>query len=334
MSIKPLKLNALGDFINKRTFYSDNPINAIWSEILRFSDYKYLSSIWENGTADAFTYVTIAIRQANEYYSASKVVSLNTKPLLLYYSFLNLTKAFLYLRNECKPSDYHGLSNLSENIDINECRVTTNNGVFLELGKLFDYEIPVKQVFSFEDFCSNAVEIFWDYEQYFKRESNFHVPEVNVFYDGDISIELRKYDKENMKDLIQNRTSLLDDFSITLENDEIIKLKNKKDIDEDNLYVDVPLLLEKHFTHSIYADGRHYLNLSNNAMPQPMVYFGILFILCSIVRYKPEQLSMMLENKETSIKWFMNKLCETIERAYPNLMLNALFGEKLCFKNY
>ena len=132
VKIKLHYIRKLEEYIFIRT---DNPMKEIWERILLLGDYHYLSERWKNQTPETITTVSTNIKQAHEYYLASKNATLLTRPLLIYYCFLNLAKAFLYLM-ENVPHDFHGLgqTEMSESILVVSIEIK-NKGVFSSLAE-------------------------------------------------------------------------------------------------------------------------------------------------------------------------------------------------------
>lgn len=326
-----LNLQCIGKFENCHKWVSENPIKDIWDEFQKIGEISHLTKHWKDQKSENYIYVSTSITQAFEYYKASKVTSLKTRPLLLYYSLLNLAKAILFLKNDKRPADYHGLCKPSFSKDILQVSAKVNKGVFSDLSNLFDFNLKEGQTFNLADFCETALEVYWDFSNYFEIQPKIITPNVDAYFNGDLFLI---FNKKNMliTDKIKTSTNLLDDFYV-VEDDNILKLKNKVSLERNKTYEEGSILIEKHFEFSVFYNQAYYINLNEKEkkIPQIMAYFGILYILSNLVRYKPESIHEILEEKETSIRWFFNRLCDTCERVYPNLLLNILYDSRIKF---
>lgn len=93
---------------------SENPLEEIWAHIARTATTTELAKLkpekqladWDKHRA----YLQVRLTQALEFRKAAHSSTLLTAPLPLYYSFLNLMRAYMALRQEVKPGKHHGLS--------------------------------------------------------------------------------------------------------------------------------------------------------------------------------------------------------------------------------
>ncbi|MFW6026871.1 MAG: YaaC family protein [Candidatus Woesearchaeota archaeon] len=314
---------------NYNKILSDNPKKEIWTHLLKNCDVSYLKRQFPELDLEAYEFISTSINQAHEYYQASKSVSLRTRPLLLYYSILNLTKGVIYIRQEKEPSGYHGLSNTELDNNIIDMSAKINNGVYMELSQLLNIKAEKGLRITFSDFCNNIIELYWDYCNYFDKDVKIVVPKVEVYMGGKIDLTFSK-DQCSDFNMIKEETNLLYDFKIINEN-EILKLTNKEKFNNKKECV---LLMEKYFDFSIYPDKNYYLNINQQKIPSILSYFGVLFLLSDIVRYRPNKLYYLLDDKEESIQWFLKRTCDISERAFPDLLLNLIYKPKLKYATY
>lgn len=321
---------------------TDSPIDEVWNKIISLGDVNYLSQRWINRKPEDYIYVSTSIKQSYEYFKASKATSMKTRPLLLYYCFLNLTKAILFMLTDYRPNkDYHGLCNedISEEIktssDFLNFSAQINNGVFLELAKYYKWNIAKGTRITLEDFCSSAIELVRTYVDYFQKPSKFVFPKVRGRSNGNLEIifnkELLDYIKADSKEIIR-KFSTEDGFLLTTDD---INLKFNCIINQGDDYKAfknkaISLLKEK-MSFSVFAEEVYYFDTrpDNMKIPNANAYFGIMFILSSIVRYKPEHIYSLIDDKDISVLWFLSRICDLSERVYPNLMVNALNGTSI-----
>ncbi len=263
-----------------------------------------------------------------------------TRPVLSYYSFLNLAKAVLFLLTDNTPSDYHGLCRHQMNDCLLEVSAETNNGVFLDLADTLGGQIANRVCYTIEDFVLNTVELRDRYQDYFQREPVIIEPRIEVYLDGNIYITITPSsflgrDRIGFIQLLSDRTSIFADFeeeSGTSDQPEV-RLKIRVPIPKGEINSIGSDLLAKHFMFSVFDSSSYYLNLSEQVKRVPPVaaYFGIMFLLSCIARYGPNHIDQFVNWKDTSVGWFFRELCELAERVFPNILLNAMQKANLKF---
>jgi hypothetical protein len=329
-SIKMKKLNnliAATKVQEYTTYYSENPQKAIWQELLLFADIRVLKRIWKTEDEDNYTYVTTSLNQAFEYYEASKHCSIKTRPLLLYYCFLNLTKGIIFIKRDKAPnSSYHGLSKPKMDSDILNTSARSDNGLFKDLLEFYNYGFTRGSIFTFQQFIMEIPELTYELKVYFDIDSKLLNIDVKHYIGGDIEIFV---DKELYK---SNKIfqSLLNDFTIIEENSEIIFQrianlgKNKETLLKENIEI-----MKKYCVFS-QLDYSYYFKSSETPIPIAASYYGVMFLLSSIVRYFPIDVSKFtIDSGENSAAWFLKHFCDIASRVYPNLMLNELMGTQI-----
>ncbi|ALO17376.1 hypothetical protein L21SP5_03781 [Salinivirga cyanobacteriivorans] len=328
------RLQHIGHIEKSIILRTENPIEEIWSYFLRFSDFNYIKNSWTNRDDCEYIYVTICIKQSYEYYKASLGLSLNTRPLLLYYSFLNLTKATLYIAQDERPPDYHGLckENIEKDIksidDILDFSAEVNNGVFKKLAELLDFNINLNKRLTLADFLKNSIELNNDYSHYFKQSPSFIIPKVDSFLDGELNITFNVGFLKDDSEKINRIKTTFKNFEFE-QNEMNLIFKKKIDLNTgqpgeyDKKAWDI---LKEYFLLSVFNDNKYHMNINDkeSLLPNSLAYFGILYILSSIVRYKPDKLHNLIMDRDTSVNWMLDKICSVTERVYPNLMLNLL----------
>ena len=337
-------LSYFGQYEKSKNVKSDTPIDDVWQMLLRLSDINYLKKIWVNKNEEDYIYTSTALKQSHEYFIASKSLSMKTRPLLLYYCFLNLTKAILFMDTDKRPPDFHGLckedieKSIEVSSDILSFSAETNNGVFLELAKAYGWDVSKKCKFTLDDFMRNNIELVSDSLNYFQIIPYFIYPTISGSSDMELKITI---DERMLRTLnvsveeICNKFKNKLNFKINSNNDTLM-ISYK--ISDDKLIFSkfndkVCELIDGIVEYSVFNDGRYYINVApeEKKIPNANTYFGIMFILSSIVRYKPEHIFKLVDDKDTSIEWFLNRICDEAERVYPNLMINLLYKQNYKF---
>lgn len=157
-------------FLPYHEIKSEQPIEAIWGELLKLADIFYLRKSHPAIQDIGYEYISTSISQAYEYYKASKTISLQTRPLLLYYCFLNLTKAILFIKNNKRPDDsYHGLKRNTVH-SLLDYTLKIDGGVFYELIELSQSNLNKNDTITFQDFCNNSIELNEHFARYYEIE--------------------------------------------------------------------------------------------------------------------------------------------------------------------
>jgi hypothetical protein len=333
----------LGHFEESVRIRTDNPIEEIWSLFLRYSDVNYLKKAWADRTEEEYTYVATCLKQSYEYFKASTNLTLYTKPVLLYYSFLNLTKATLYILKDVRPPDYHGLckENLDHEItsvdDLLSFSAEVNNGVFKTLAETLDTNLALGKRFILEDFFNNTIELNKDFCDYFDKKKSFLIPEVDFYHNGVINVIFNNFTSNKDDSLYKLIISLFDGFTHEYKEPNLILTKKIElnHLDKDDYFKKASALFKNYFSFSIFSDEMYYINTNdkNLKLPDAVAYLGIMYILSSIVRYKPDKIYKLINDRDTSVNWLLNRVCSVVERVYPNLMLNLLHGQNIKFSS-
>lgn len=321
---KMAKLRRFWFYQDKYKINTENPETEIWTMIMKFSDIFYLKKKWKSRDNSDYLKVSSWLKQSNEFHIAANNADINTKPLLMYYSFLNLSKAIYFIVKDKKPnSEYHWLASpiIWENfLDIS---VNVKGGVFKDICELtWDNSDSLSDKINIKRMLDNFLEINKDYIDYFDVESVFLKPKVNVYLDWDIEIfiqdssnyikgffnwyEIKK--NENWEDFFYNN------ISSTPENDSIL------DKEFSNI-----------FQYNTIEDSIYYINKNPDSISNVASIYWLIFILGNIVRYKPEYFYKITNDPNDSIPHFINQILKISNRTYPNLMLNLLYWKNIVF---
>ena len=127
-------LNYVGSFQRGMRIPSESPIDEVWSRIARFGTPEFASTGFAptkvgNKWGKHANYASVRIRQACELRIAGRNSSLLTRPLTLYYSFLNLLRGVMALVPEVLSPSQHGLTYKS-NAQLLLCEAKLTTGTF------------------------------------------------------------------------------------------------------------------------------------------------------------------------------------------------------------
>jgi len=317
----------IGSFQYPNRFESENPLEEVWSRIARYGAIDYLKAHLHPEKSDIdwgehIKYAIVRAKQAVEFRNSAKKTTLLTSPLALYYSFLNLTRAFLALGPEIIPSSSHGLKFIKGD-DLLSSSAKLTNGTFTEYLSAFGYQWQKGTIISLSDAFSRIIEIHQDFIS-IKGNVSYVVPvNVRAIDKGPIYIDLFSPYKE---------------FSEKWKS-EFPRLKNKCVLDEDgeSLIINDEIICENTESIMKYLNELLYPQLSYNSMinlwflirevekkilfSRASYYYIAIFILGSIVRYEPE-LMLKVSQLDSELGWFVNRFIQKAERYFPQLKLS------------
>jgi len=344
MTASKLHLEVVEPIINYEIHLAEDPIREIWHDILFYSDPSILRQYWKFNdlTDDLLSYVTTSLKQADEYYRASQTVSIHTRPLLLYYSALNLTKATLTILNNRQCGAYHGLSGFKTNDDLSALSANTCEGVFTELADKLKAPWALKhgKNFSFELLASNCVDIASHYCPHYGRPTKIIAAKIFRKTDGTITLTFGENEITSdpaTQTLFDNHAKLnsmfIKDPSSSAPGKIIYKNKDVIPMGYNEMRKHGNPLLADLFQFGLRNENPRigYLALEppQDIIPQPVCYLGLLFLLGSAVRYAPASLTKWLHDPMQSRTWLLDKVCSLAARLYPNYMLNLLRDKDL-----
>jgi hypothetical protein len=161
-----------GAYRRGMTWMTENALEEIWERIRRFTGREFLAESFSEGISEearraAAKYALPRFRQACEFRSGAEPLALTSKPLLLYYSSLNLTRAFIAMKTGAAPSSAHGLTldkgSISENIL--ECATAcTQHGSFTDLHRLVPQDGALPSRFTLRSCLAQIPELCMPYK--------------------------------------------------------------------------------------------------------------------------------------------------------------------------
>lgn len=328
-----------GSFQRGIFFTSEDPLDEAWARVARFgaSDYVRAEVIPENETLDwelIVSYSVVRIRQASEFWRASRNASLLTALLPLYYSFLNLTRAFLAIDTGIMSSKGHGLSiDLHDNLLTSRARI--KKGTFKEYLAARGINLSDDFNISLDDCLSRIIELHYDYTT-FKRQPSHVIPVVVSGMMTSGNIYLRFEDNHiTVEDFRNNWSTYFPSLSSSCVLEEGCVLKAKEPVGAESREKIIEFL-EKYLEGSLICNDHnrvwYAVRVTNSKfmLPRPAYYFCAMFILGNIVRYQPELLLQVMQ-PDSQLGWFLERFIKTSERFYPQLMLMWLYKQNIFF---
>lgn len=328
--IKPLEPDYIGSFQVGPHYRAEDPLEELWSHIALYGSTEFLQKVMtpEKPGTDLkmhTEYAAVRIRQALELRSAVQRSTLLTGPLPLYYSFLNLLRAFLALVAELIPTPTHGLKYGSRS-SLLECEATVTKGTFAEYLNARGVEDPVGIVLRFDDCLARIVEIQYDYTSFWKSPS-LVVPvwvkakmlskEVHLHFkpEGQTEAEFRSEWRRQYSRLAD--CCELQPEGMVLKVGAATPMSTYEEVASfcaEKLNPDLILRDDATWYYIREPDARKVL-------PRETYYYIAMFILSNVVRYQPE---VMLDAIQpgSHLGWILGRFAKRAERFFPHLILN------------
>ena len=323
----------IGSFQAQNKFFCENPLEEAWSQIARFGTTDFLSNYApqnkEINWKKYLQYVEVRIRQAVEFREASRHATLLTAPLPLYYSFLNLTRAFLALGPEIMPRPGHGLKFIrAEKLLDSKAQIIRGTFAdYLDACKLpwkETDEITLGQALGF------IIELCHEYTKIDEVPSFIQPVVISAMMGGEVRLSFPNYLgnfaenwQNNFPDLSEI-CALEDNNTLFVTNKELGKdINNVSQLARDHFLQ--PLIIQSHATWYKFLHNKNGLNLNRIAY-----YYIAMFILGSVVRYEPE-LMLNASAPESQLGWFLKRFLTLAERFFPQLKLMEVHQSELYF---
>ncbi len=320
-------------------FVTDCPIrNYIGSDKLRLSDswslFQYV--VLKRGKTEAERkFMLTLLEQAKYFYSVADSAPLKSKPLLYYYSFLNLAKLFINLRGYIgNTREYnHGIearpanSFVSAEVNVKGfygSPMLPVNRVFAEqLG--FNYPTYPFQ-YKVVDYLKACVGIHKVYCETYKQEEMFHrIKDLHLFMHANQMKSVAWIPNLSSND-VANLTAK--GYSITHDDAGYVWTetiaKHPHHLTNQNFF-DLSLQMRQrglwYLTNG--NEYRMYISAQDYAFPPELVIYNIMFYFGSITRYHPYQFDELLSAKE---QWMVEVFMRTQPQQFVYGLLSRLLG--------
>jgi hypothetical protein len=287
-------------------------------------------------------YAVLRIRQSLEFRQAGRSASLLTKPLMMYYSFLNLLRAILAIRPEV-TSKRHGLT-CKEAPDLLDSQAVLSRGTFDDFLKAFGVKWANGTSNTLRECLSRIPETVTSFSfSNAKTEYAFGTPNISP---------LRVASKMSGKDgrlIFDKRFFEIDDFRANWHHyfpnlvphcelgDEGLILKIK-DISITNSYEALSKFCDEQLQHRlVFGDTPLWyavksFGASKPDLPRLAYYYIAIFILGSIVRYEPESLEE-ITGIGSDLGIFLNRFLQASDKYFPQLILNWYWKNQIYYGN-
>jgi len=315
----------------KRGLYqrSENPLEEVWSWIARFGITEWLqrSAKMEKPWEDWGPYVVARVRQAVEFRTAARDISILTRPLPLYYSLLNLLRGFFAIAEARKLKTGHGLRFVEEDqanffdmrakfIDgtftdyLDAKNIPHEKGTVITLGQAFSRIIEIGDKISPSVGPYEVFQVSAEAWLSGKVRLHFHCPPGEAAH---FPTNWQKWFPK-LKDLCS-----LDPPGTVL----IVDRPAAETIGREEIVDFFHQTLEVNLSSSIDDSSWFAIRQTDPKLdlPRAACYFIGAFILSSAVRYRPESL-LAISNPDSEAGWIVARFLNAAERYFPHLLLN------------
>ena len=292
--------------------------------------------------------IAFCIKQGIEFFKNAEDADISISPLLIYYGILSFSKSLIIANSKenifLDDIKYHGLTTRPRNIKQNKQKnnkkswklineyANTNNGVFLELGKIFGIDIKKDYIFKLKDTLAC-------------------IPEIK-----NISNKLKIIDSKviDCYSEIVFKCNKISFAIYSIESDILERIcpKLKKDFVKENMHGSNSFIEYKSinnmnlqdfnylYNYSSVYGGRYFIPQTNYIeneinkkilLPQILLDYINFFILSEQVRYHQDNWKKVLNGENDTIISILKIYIECTKRKFPNLILNELFNENFSY---
>lgn len=316
------------------TYFSENPENDLWREILQFTYEanikRYLQKHNNEIDEDTVSCIAGSFLQAYEYYKSAKEANLQIAPLLLYYGSTNLLYGMTNLLNgKISQIKNHGMViDVSKTngfiADTNIIFNSPDNGGIHVIAKSLGFleNLTEYGVWKLSSFLDSIAEICTEYCACYEKPCG-RIAMIDVFSTPEGKVE-KVYFDSNTKEQIRQLLFDVDGFASsylqpTEEKDALNhtyfllwhKL-NGKDISEIS------------YSGQPYLRAAHFQNSRKITIPTILNMYVTLFTLSSLCRYHPEKWSPFVLRDTTGERLLIEKFLFFARRMIPNIVLNRI----------
>lgn len=339
--------------MDSKKIFTEEPEEELWRSLLQFSYEANIKRYFDehkipylekpNGNAEKENLVELkilsnsisgALLQANEYYKASKIVSLQVGPLLLYYGTTNLFFAMSVLMSGKIPSiKNHGMHIYPKKEDryIADTEIKfdhpNDGGVHIFAKALgFEKHLYEYKLWIVRDFLDSIAEISNDFSTCYTSAKS-HALQVDVVKLPDSTVEKLYIDNEQDA---QNAIHNIEGFSESYLEPQWGSIKGKS-------YLVLRHKLNATTITNVAYSGQPYLQVGHSksgkliTVPRELNMYITLFALSSLCRYHPEIWNPFVIQDSTGEKLLIEKLLYYSRRLLPNAVLNRILGMKISF---
>ncbi len=327
-SMPKLTFNLFGSFQRGVHLEAENPVGEVWKQLELAGTTEQLARASHSTPnpqwAKHCEYASFRIRQAKELRDASVTTSPLTRPILLYYSMLNLLRAIMALGPEKIPSPAHGLKYVAAS-DLFDCGAKAASGTFSEYLDAIGHSAPAG-LMSLRDCLRQIIELAEDVASTTQGPTRVAAAVVKARSDGEVLLEFAKASlpavnfKASWRQMFPGLASVCSDHP----QEYVVRVSSDLGSSE-GLDLRVSEFLEAHALPDLrqLSHARWFLireEAGQTILPRAAAYLVTLFILSNVCRYDPERLGGVL-TFSSEAEWLLRQALAAADRYFPQLML-------------
>jgi YaaC-like Protein len=327
----------IGSFQKGNIFRSGDPQAAVWRYMERIGTVDNLTRMAiSNGHEPTNARVaSLRVRQAVELRKASRGTSPLTRPILLYYSALNLARGTLMTQIGHMGEPGHGLNYQgAETLLSCGARAKKKGGTFVEFSealhgpKIADYQ---NKLITLRDVLATIPELASDFALLKAGTRSTAYVEVSSGMRGPMTLRYH-LDSVNEDDFAARWQEMLPWLASECEITAPFTLTFKVHPKDES---EVAERCKKYLLHDLqWRDNAvwhdHVVGNDITLFTRPSAYLAALFILSNVCRYEPELMDDATRDP-TDLAYVINTFLDHVERYFPQLILEALYGIGMFF---
>lgn len=330
----------IGSFQFGLHFHSEEPRAQAWAHVARLATADHVAELYKPATGSEEArkipeYATARIRQAIEFREAAQSATLLTRPLPLYYSFMNLTRGFLALREDKISRRNHGVRFRGAS-DILDAAVTfEDRGTCREFLNCYQWPHGGDQQVTLRECLSEIVEVHGIFDSPRRGMSRVIPVKVEAMMSGPVTLEFVGRHRLAIDKFREDWTRLFPQLSDCCDLEpEGRKLRVRPTVDTASVEAVATFCHEKLLTNLVESDVPTWYAVCHHEngtpLPRPANYLVAMFILSSIVRYEPEAMLDLLRSG-SELGWFLRQFLDAGDRFFPQLLLSWVWRKQHYF---
>lgn len=315
---------------NANNVYLGNSKKLIISDIWSFWDYIIKKNNYEK------PFMNSLLEQAKYFYFAAESSPIRSKPLLYYYSFLNLSKVIVNIEKKYGITTYlHGLGEthnhrfIHSTIKVAEIKTGVKN-VSAELLRVLDNtSLTASQTINVRDLMMHCVGVHRAYSEIYNvPEVFFRLDEMQLFKDRKDVIAKFKVQCSNsdIASLQATGYNLIEDDGVHYWEERITQAGYS--ITRNSYYQLSQRLRSLGMWYFIGDNGytTYISNHLNNRYSPEFIIYNTMFFLGSITRYHPYMFDKIFSDKE---QWLMSEFLTTQPKQFLYLATAKILGQSV-----
>lgn len=325
-----------GSFQHGLFVRTGTPLQSVWRQVERMGTVESLGRIAAAKGHDPKVAKTasLRVRQAVELRRAAQGASALTKPLTLYYSMLNLTRAIMlaFLGDMGPPT--HGLQFRAGGTLLECAAQVGKKGTFVQFAQtLGAKDRTANKTISLRDLLAVLPEMNGDFPLLGAGPSSVAVVRVEALMGGDLFLTFRVANL-SAPEFEAGWTSLFPwlDPAFELATGRPFTLRFRVPPKDE---VEVGEICRKYLIPDLLArqDPVWFDHVERNGvvlLPRALAYLAAMFILSNVSRYEPEHLAEPLRDLN-DVGFVLDTFLGHAERFYPQVILELVNGTQVFF---